>query len=317
MRGTRRLFLQAGAAAAVLPSTGGDLTDRARDGQDASAAEAPHMARSIGVDAGGRMTLPVQIDGAGPFAFVVDCAAEISVISGQLADRLGLPDAGEITMHSLAGAERVGTVRAASLVAGALHEDGVRLIRGSASALGDVDGLLGADVLQGHRLVFRFGARPSITIERARREWIWPLSGRRRISFQSPTSRAQGGLLTLRARVGQTETAVILDSGAVTSVVNLALIASSGATRLPDALLRQANILSPTGLPIRVAPYLLPELAFGGVTLRNMPVFGADLHTFGVLGLADQPAILLAMDALSRFRLVVVDTLRNELILQR
>ncbi|MEK6638843.1 MAG: retropepsin-like aspartic protease [Pseudomonadota bacterium] len=38
-----------------------------------------------------RMTVPVMINGQGPFRFVIDTGADRTVISSELAERLGLP----------------------------------------------------------------------------------------------------------------------------------------------------------------------------------------------------------------------------------
>ncbi|RZJ01367.1 MAG: hypothetical protein EON90_03560 [Brevundimonas sp.] len=316
MRATRRVFLQASAAAGVLPAVQ-DPAPSSGAAQDPPLAEAEPLTGSRDVDGGGRMTVPVRINGLGDFAFVVDCAAEASVISRDLATRLGLTPTGRLTMHSLAGSEQVDTVRAASLTSGALRRHDARLILGLPSALGDVDGLLGADLLEGHRLIFRFGLRPSITVEVSRAAWIWPFSGRQRIRFETSTTRARGGLLTFSVQVGAVQTTVILDSGAAISVINPALAQAAGAVALAPSVLLHDHLISPTGLEIAVQPFLLSGLRFGGLQMRNQPVLAANLHTFGVLGLAEQPAMLMGMDVLGQFREVVIDMRRGELVLQR
>src|SRR4051794_40215139 len=46
-----------------------------------------------------RVTVPVAIDGRGPYPFVVDTGANSSVIAAELAQALGAPDAGSAPVH--------------------------------------------------------------------------------------------------------------------------------------------------------------------------------------------------------------------------
>jgi hypothetical protein len=54
------------------------------------------------------------------------------------------------------------------------------------------------------------------------------------------------------------------------------------------------------------------ELTLGPLTIRNIPMAFAALHTFDIFGLRDKPALLLGMDVLGHFRRVAVDFKRRE-----
>ena len=54
-----------------------------------------------------RMTLPVKIDGQGPFAFIIDTGADRTVISAELAARLNLPRGAPVTLHGASGEKEV------------------------------------------------------------------------------------------------------------------------------------------------------------------------------------------------------------------
>ena len=56
----------------------------------------------------------------------------------------------------------------------------------------------------------------------------------------------------------------------------------------------------------------VPEVTIGGLTVKNMPLAFAQLHTFDVFGMSNQPAMLLGMDILSHFRRVTIDFKRRE-----
>jgi hypothetical protein len=82
------------------------------------------------VDRFGRLTLSVEINDVGPFAFALDSAATLSVIAADLAADLGLADAGDVQMHTLLAAEYARTVRADRVRCGALDQRGGRLAVG-------------------------------------------------------------------------------------------------------------------------------------------------------------------------------------------
>src|SRR5580658_5988131 len=57
-----------------------------------------------------RMTTPVRVAGGGPYPFVVDTGANQSVISIELADKLGLVHAGAQQLNGVAGMQLTQTV---------------------------------------------------------------------------------------------------------------------------------------------------------------------------------------------------------------
>ena len=76
---------------------------------------AANEAVDFGADKSQRMTVPVSIDGQGPFNFVVDTGAERTVLSEELANTLGLGRTGTAEVHSISGAQRFQTVTVPSL----------------------------------------------------------------------------------------------------------------------------------------------------------------------------------------------------------
>src|SRR3546814_9764473 len=57
-----------------------------------------------------RITLPIHIDGKGPFNFVVDTGSERTVISRELASKLALAPDDPVRINSMAGITQVNTV---------------------------------------------------------------------------------------------------------------------------------------------------------------------------------------------------------------
>jgi predicted aspartyl protease len=66
---------------------------------------------SSGADAAFRMTVPVMVNGQGPFHFVIDTGADRTVISRETADQLALPQAGTSRLHAMGGAGQVRMVK--------------------------------------------------------------------------------------------------------------------------------------------------------------------------------------------------------------
>lgn len=106
-------------------------------------------------DMSGRVTAPVRINGQGPFDFVVDTGANRTVITRELAAKLGLPDAGPADVHGVAGVEPANTVTIDLLEVDAVATRAIRAPTLGRERLG-ADGLLGVDVLRGRRVTVDF-----------------------------------------------------------------------------------------------------------------------------------------------------------------
>jgi hypothetical protein len=99
---------------------------------------------------------------------------------------------------------------------------------------------------------------------------------------------------------------VILDTGSEVSVGNDALRLRLGNSRL----LRKSGAIeleSVTGDLLQGEYTFVKGLEMGEVTLANLAVVFADVHTFRQLGFDDRPALLLGMNALRAFKKVSID----------
>lgn len=263
---------------------------------------------------GGMPTVPVTIDDRGPFAFAIDSAANASVIAGDLAADLGLPDAGQVAMHTLVAREVAPTVRANRLRTGALDVRDARLVVANRSGMGGLDGLLGTDLLANLRLSLRFGRRTRVSVGRPRRGGEPVLDGVR-LGARTTGEQRFDGLLLIDALAGRVPCKVIVDTGARVTVINTALARLAGARPLVLAGSSESRVYSPTGRAVVTEAMLLPALRLGGVRFSLVPILVGDLHTFTLWGLADTPAMLLGVDLLGLFHTVVIDLKRGELVL--
>jgi len=256
-------------------------------------------------DAASRLTVSVMIDGKGPFDFVIDTGSDRTVISRELALRLGLPKGPAVTLHGSAGVEQVETAVISRLSIGKRVVESIDAPVLAAANLG-ADGMLGIDSLRDEHVVMDFknktlSATPSSSVDLDHLTVI--VRGRSRF----------GQLILVDAQVRGRNVYVIVDSGAQNTIGNLALqrLLSSKGGGLPgeQAL---AEEISVTGGRSTAEIQNVAEMHIGALTIRNMRLAFADLHTFDRYGLSNKPAMLLGMDVLSLCDRVTVDFDRLE-----
>ena len=247
-----------------------------------------------------RMTVPVRIDGQGPFAFVVDTGAERTVISRELANSLDLAPGLTAIVHSMSEVSRIETVVIPNLRVGSRSVAGIHAPALSRANLG-ASGMLGVDSLQTQRVVFDFGRQEMTITPSRRREERWPegtivVTGRRLL----------GRLVLVDASLDGQRIWVVIDTGSQISVGNSAL-RSALQRRRRLGVMAPIRMVSVTGGEINAQYAIARRVRIGGVDINDLPVAFHDVHPFQQLGLSDRPALLLGMDALRLFKRVSVD----------
>ncbi len=169
------------------------------------------------------------------------------------------------------------------------------------------DGMLGVDSLRNQRAVMDFDGR----------KFLVGRSAEEVDDFTSSTTIVLGRkpfrqLILVDAESQTVPIFVILDSGAQSTVGNIALqrlmtFSPPNTGRLPFN-----TFISVTGSRMQVEVDRVPEIQLGGITIRNVPIAYARLHTFTHFGVDDKPAILLGTNVLHLFHSVAVDFRRGE-----
>jgi predicted aspartyl protease len=267
----------------------------------------PLLVQPITLDRSNRMTLPVSIAGQGPFGFIVDTGSERTVLSRQLALRLGLASAGQARVVGMAD----------TVTADLYRLDGIGLSTLSLGATtvpvfeqGDIGGpgLIGINTLENHKLVIDFRSnRMDI------RESPPTRSRRREADFDPDTivvtaRRLSGRMILSNARLNGRRIDIVLDTGAQSSVGNIAL--QRLVQRQPGQRrggLIPGELRSVTGQTLAVQHGQINRITIAGVDLNDLPVAYADSPAFAVLGLAERPTLLLGMDALALFDRIAID----------
>ena len=265
-----------------------------------------------------RMAIPVYLDGRGPFSFVVDTGANRSVVAQELAARIGLPSAGPMDVHSIAGVEPSPSFRIRTLRVGDVYSLDLQLPAAPTSRLG-AQGLVGVDVLRNRRVTLGFAANQFViqpsgshgaTVARAEGTRLPPMGGR---TVVVPARYRFGQLIIVDAEIAGIPVIAFLDSGSQVTVGNKAL--REAILRADPGLAQrfiEAPLISATGQVARGEFALLPPLRLGGMLVQQISGVFADLHIFDLWGLRSQPAILIGVDVLRKFATVVLDFGRRE-----
>lgn len=263
----------------------------------------PLLILDASLDQDARLTVEVDIDGQGPFQFVVDTGADRSVLTPGIAERLALPPGPEIIVHGVSGSVTSPTARVTSLRAGDARLSNVTLPVLPYDRVG-ADGLLGVDILDGRNVVMDF-AKKRLEIRRST-----PTSGLIHLSRDvSVLADERFGRLTLAdSRIAGARSLAFIDSGGGVSIGNMALARAIAARRRRSSdIVQQARLLTAGG-EMQLGEFrIVPSIVLGDLRITNIPMAFADLHIFNVWALNDRPAALLGVDVLRLFARVELD----------
>jgi predicted aspartyl protease len=251
---------------------------------------------------------PVDINGEGPFNFILDTGANVSCVSRTLADRLMLTAAGTTAVHTMVGVKDRPSVMIKTLTVGQRHRRDVK-----APALpafgGSVDGLLGVDWLGGQKLVLDI---------RQKKIEIMPSRGEHATQNRIivPCRRKLGQLTIVDAELSGHKISAMIDSGSQVTMCNFPLhelvLTMEAKSRFPKEHI-PVKLETIAGEPFSGEMFYLPFLRLGGLELGNVPtVFSPFTEVFDIWGLKTTPALVLGMDLLTQFEAVALDFGRNQ-----
>ena len=254
-----------------------------------------------GRDLSDRFTVPVTINGGGPYHFLVDTGSERTVLSYELAGRLTLAPSTAVTLVSIAGTEQVQTAMVPELKVTSSRSTMADFV---APLLSETDmgavGILGIDSLQTKRVIMDF-RRMRMSISDAPR-------ARQADSDEIivTAKRRLGQLIMVDADIEGQKISVVIDTGSAVSIGN-PLLRAALTRRHRLGVMVPIAITSVTGDKTLADYTSIRQVRIGGVTLRNMPAAFADPQIFHRLGLNKKPSLLLGMDVLRLFNRVSID----------
>lgn len=299
---TRSRLIGAGAALALLGALAGPVAAQTSPGAEPLAAESlttTDTALTLG-RAQNRMTVPVLIDAAGPWGFIIDTGAERTVVSRELAGELKLQPGPIVRIVAMTGPSAVPTVVVPSLSVSSVAATTVTAPALEQRNLGAA-GMLGIDALQGHRVDIDF-TRSSMVVKPSRRRYV--KAGAHGDEVVVVARSVYGQLIVTNAHWRGRRIAVVIDTGSSMTVGNPALLAMVGgrARRIGPT-----TAVSVTGATLNADMHVVDDLAIGGVGLDQVTVAFADAAPFHRFGLNKRPALMLGMDTLRLFRRVRID----------
>lgn len=248
-----------------------------------------------------RLTVPVAIRKQGPYNFIIDTGAERTVVSHELAGRLGLAAGMEVTVTSMTGRSRVATVIVPDLAIesiGVLHQ--IVAPAFEARNIGAA-GLLGIDTLRDHQVTIDFdtgtmAVRPSVKRKKNEKHDPDEIIVSAKDQF--------GQLIVTDAYYGNARVQVVLDTGSQVTMGNEALRRKVGRN---VGVLQTIELTSVDGGKTLAQYGQVPAMRVSNVAFDTLPVAFAEAEPFKRFGLTRRPAIMLGMDAMRSFRRVEID----------
>lgn len=243
-----------------------------------------------------RLTIPVMIDGAGPFDFLIDTGSQATALTHEINIGLGLLPVGNATIIGMASRRVVDLVEPSALTVGTHRVTGLispLLYRHHVGA----DGIIGLDSLQDLRVLIDF-REETIALEDTRRNKA-SSSGFEIVVRARPKL---GQLLITDAVVEGVRATVIIDTGAQMSLANNVLRDRIRAKRAEEVTATDVN-----GVDLVGQMSIVDALTIQGLSLKKVPLAFADTPAFEALGLNDEPVLSLGMQHLKIFDRVAID----------
>jgi predicted aspartyl protease len=249
-----------------------------------------------------RLTLPVMVEGAGPFAFMIDTGSQATAITQEIRAALTLAPAGTATLVGMASRRTVDLATVERIDFGSNSFTNFTAPVLERTHVG-ADGILGLDALQDFRVLIDF-RQQTIAVENAA---ATKPAGRFEIVVRA--KRKLGQLLITDALVEGVRATVIIDTGAQTSLGNNALRERIRARRMSEVVTTDVN-----GVDLAGDLAFVRALTIEGLSLSNVPLTFADTPAFAALGLTDTPVLSLGMQHLAMFDRVAIDFARQRVL---
>lgn len=242
-----------------------------------------------------RMTVPVTIEGKGPYRFMIDTGAQATVVTRKVSDQHELKPLGQAVVVGMASRKTVDMVELDGLEFAARVFDGLNVPLLESQHVG-ADGILGLDSLQDLRVLIDFRTH-EIAVDDAGN-----LGGNRGYEIVVRARNKLGRLIITNAEIDGVRTAVIIDTGAQGSMGNRALQRKLRAKRRDTITTTDVNGNQITG-ELDFARALIVDR----LQLNYVPITYTDGPVFAALGLDRKPALILGMESLRLFDRVAID----------
>jgi hypothetical protein len=244
---------------------------------------------------------------------MVDTGSTTTVLAQRVVADIGAPIVGEAIVAGTTGTALTPLTMVSEVKTGAVVKKDIRAAVLPDAGLARTDGILGADVFIGKRLVFNIQGK-QVRIEPSKRQQRTAPQGNMRVR--------NGLLAEIEGKVGNVSAKLMLDTGAQNCIANLPL--SKALQRAHPRLERVDNVrvYGVTGQVIIGQAIALPKVDMKAFSVKEAGCVAADAPIFDLWGLNDEPAMIVGVNLLSRLSSFSIDygarvfdaTLLSELI---
>lgn len=287
------LVAQQGQAPAPFP-----LADAAHDRSPSTA---------LGRDSRGRPTLAAYFNGKGPFAMVLDTAAQTSLVSTTLARDVGLPELdGGLSINGVSGEARTRLFAVDRLQTDLFVNKAVAVPALPNDGVTEARGIIGMEMFTSGRLVFDQTAhRISLEPSGGPEDGYAVIQGRLN----------EVGLLVVPAQIEGVAMEALVDTGAAISVVSGAAPLALGWAADDPRLKSAGTMRGAAGQESAIQSAIVGRLALGPVEFRDLPLFFSGLAV-GEDAEAAPPTLILGTDLLNNLEAFAVDFPKARLLIR-
>ena len=249
-----------------------------------------------------RMTVPVTVDGEGPFRFMVDTGAQATVVTRGLTERLDLIPIGSALIIGMGSSKRAAMFELNGLEFAQRTFNAIEAPMLEANNIG-ADGILGLDSLQNLRVLIDFRSN-TLAVNDAEE-----LGGDTGYEIIVRARRKVGRLIITDAKIDGIRTTVVLDTGAQSSFGNAQLKRRLRARRAGKLSLQDVN-----GAVVMGDRHIAKLLQIQALRIAGLSVTFADTPVFAALKLDKRPALILGMRDLRAFDRVAIDFAKRKVL---
>ncbi len=251
--------------------------------------------------------IPVEVNGAGPYDFIIDTAASVTAVSPQLAQTLHLSAAAGMgpAMHGASGNQSLPIYQLTEIKSAVFDQTNVVAAGLPATSFGARhDGIIGIGAWRGKRLELDFAAN---------RLSLGP-SGAHDGFTNVPANPWGPGFLLVDIEIDGVRGKALVDTGASRTMLNMAYQKALGYAAGDPRLSPDEPIGGATSDRTAAFKTVGGTLTVGGrVSFEKPRITFADAEIFRTLGIDDDPAVILGADIWKRTKAIALDYPADEL----
>jgi predicted aspartyl protease len=254
-------------------------------------------------DSTGHLLVPVFVNGAGPYPFILDDGADESAVYHWFAVAGGLPKGRRGELNGAVGNEPEVTTQIESL-----SLDGHAITHVNADTIPDrpdgakIAGVAGVDLMIGRIVVMDTGCGTAAVLPGETNPDT--VAGARATLINAGAIRG-GKQLTLPVSIDAAKGVAILDTGAKSTMINRKFAQAGGLRPDSSSFKDGPSVHGATAQIVRSRIGPVGIVRFAGMTRDEAVARVVDLHVFEDAGLAAAPAMILGLDMLRDTRLTI------------